>query len=427
MRLEHEWIKYIDELESINEVAEGYLKDYIQRHGIDEENREELIKVINALIVRYGEASGASACKMYDKIALKQNAEVDAAEPSDLAKYGEVAKAVNGAIKQSSNGKLLPQILHRFIKQSSTDTMLKNATRDHASFAWVPGGGDTCSYCLVLAGTGWHKAGKNTLQGKYAGHIHANCKCTYAVDFNGTLKIEGYNPEEYDQMVRDCFGEDFGAEELLNSTWNNKKGKADYKSLNKFRNYLDQRRKVEEFLRTFNPVDESIVVNVARKEHENWIRQLSDPARKLIERYTYNPGDNNPQFYERINSFIREGVSGSNKDYSEQVDIISNALKQSKLSSDYICFRGSDYNPFDGKNIGESGKAGQFFSTSVIRTRAFKGKYAFFIYAPKGTNAAYVEKLSKKFEKQREMLFDKDVVYEVMYKKGNNIFLRAKI
>ena len=37
-----------------------------------------------------------------------------------------------------------------------------------------------------------------------------------------------------------------------------------------------------------------------------------------------------------------------------------------------------------------------------------------------------IEALSeKKFAKQREMLFDKDVIYEVLYQQGNLVIVRA--
>lgn len=41
------------------------------------------------------------ACQMYDEIATAQGVAVRSAEMEDLPKYGEVAKSVNGAKKQS--------------------------------------------------------------------------------------------------------------------------------------------------------------------------------------------------------------------------------------------------------------------------------------------------------------------------------------
>ena len=48
------------------------------------------------------------------------------------------------------------------------------------------------------------------------------------------------------------------------------------------------------------------------------------------------------------------------------------------------------------------------------------------VLADRGTNAAYIEELSaEQFKNQREMLFDKDVEYEVLSRQGNEIIVRT--
>ena len=56
---------------------------------------------------------------------------------------------------------------------------------------------DTCPFCLMLASRGWRRAGKKTLQGGHARHIHANCDCEYAVRFDSNTNVAGYDPEKY--------------------------------------------------------------------------------------------------------------------------------------------------------------------------------------------------------------------------------------
>ena len=70
--------------------------------------------------------------------------------------------------------------------------------------AWIPSG-DTCPYCLMLASKGWQNQtewGENN----HSEHIHVNCDCTYAVRFNNTLNIGGYDPSEYKEMYDDADG-----------------------------------------------------------------------------------------------------------------------------------------------------------------------------------------------------------------------------
>lgn len=38
---------------------------------------------------------------------------------------------------------------------------------------------------------------KKALKNGHAEHIHSNCDCTYAIRFDGSTTIEGYDPEEY--------------------------------------------------------------------------------------------------------------------------------------------------------------------------------------------------------------------------------------
>ena len=73
----------------------------------------------------------------------------------------------------------------------------------------------------------------------------------------------------------------------------------------------------------------------------------------------------------------------------------------------------------------ESKKVDQFFSTTIAPSKSFEGEYSIIVYAQKGTNAAYIEELSA-YPSQREMLFDKDVEYEVLYQQENTVVVRTK-
>ena len=124
-----------------------------------------------------------------------QKARVPAAKPADIPDYGEVAMSVNGTLKQSPDGKLLGDAVSRLVKQVGADTMLKNARRDHAEFAWIPSG-DSCAYCSMIASAGWRPATNRTVQGDHAEHIHANCQCEFAIRFSKDLDVAGDEPDK---------------------------------------------------------------------------------------------------------------------------------------------------------------------------------------------------------------------------------------
>ena len=176
--------------------------EYANRYGLDD--RDGLINYGMALVQKYGEGSSELACEMYDTIARLQNADVEPAEPADLPEYGEVARSINGALKQSPDGKLIGDPVSRLVKRAGADTMLHNAKRDGAEFAWIPSG-DSCAFCTMIASRGWQRASKKTIEGDHADHIHANCQCEFAIRFSKDMDVAGYHPEklreEYDNAA----------------------------------------------------------------------------------------------------------------------------------------------------------------------------------------------------------------------------------
>ena len=185
------WSDYADRLSRLNTKAGQLMRAYLERYGA--EDTPALIAYASALVDKYGEGSAELACQMYDAMAEAAGLTLPAAEPAAPAAYGEVAKAVNG-MKHSPA--LLQSAVSRLVKQAGADTTLQNAIRDGAEFAWIPHG-DTCAFCLMLASRGWQKAGKRTLKNGHAEHIHANCDCEYAVRFDASTTVAGYDPAQY--------------------------------------------------------------------------------------------------------------------------------------------------------------------------------------------------------------------------------------
>ncbi|MBQ9074680.1 MAG: hypothetical protein IJY32_01795, partial [Mogibacterium sp.] len=213
------WLKYINTHTSANKAAAKRMERYIEVNGT--EDMDKLADYAYALVSRYGEAASALSCEMYDQLARAQKVNVPDAIPAEPASYGEVAKAVRGAGKRSPS--LIPDAVGRLVKQAGADTTLQNAKRDGAYFAWVAHG-DTCPYCMVLAGLGWQKAGQLTLEGGHAEHIHANCDCEYAIDLKGDLEIDGYDPYEINQELLDMTDGEFDADSLIRMSGHNSKG-----------------------------------------------------------------------------------------------------------------------------------------------------------------------------------------------------------
>ena len=240
------WSKYIAALRRINDKATESMMYYIQEYGMPQtpDDLSEFIYTAFNLSTKYGEAASALACEMYDAAAIASGVSLAAAEPAPTATYAEVAKAINGTLK-TGNAEIVSDSVGRMVKLAGVDTTLQNAVRDGAEFAWIPVG-DTCPYCITLAALGWRNAGKKTLRGKHAEHVHANCDCTYAIRFNGDTKYDGYDPDYYDDMIRNMTDGEYDADSMIRTAGRtSRRSERDYDGLNMMRRSIYEQNKDE--------------------------------------------------------------------------------------------------------------------------------------------------------------------------------------
>lgn len=197
-----DWKRYIERMAKVDQKAAGRMQAWIDAN--DTADMDRLIDYAYSLSTAYGEAASALACEMYDAVAEAQGAQVPPAEPAETATYDETAKAVRGTLRNLQS--TIASTVGRLVKQAGADTMLHNAARDGAEFAWIPSG-DTCAFCLTLASRGWQRQSKAAAK-NHAEHIHANCNCQYAVRFDNNSGVAGYDPDRYLDMYYAAGGRD---------------------------------------------------------------------------------------------------------------------------------------------------------------------------------------------------------------------------
>ena len=201
------WDTYIANLRKMSDKAAGLMLERLKDVAFDAleyDERMELIDYAFALVTKYGEGAGALASEMYDALAELSGAAVPAAIPAQTATYAETAKAINGTIK-TGNSEIVSAAAGRLVKMAGVDTVMQNALRDGAEWAWIPRG-DTCAFCITLASRGWQRASQAAIKDGHAEHIHANCDCTYAVRFDRNTNVEGYDPSVYYRMYQNADG-----------------------------------------------------------------------------------------------------------------------------------------------------------------------------------------------------------------------------
>ena len=202
-----QWGRYLARLAYLNGAASGKIANYLQKYGLPatEDEIARLIAAAFAISDSFGTAAAEIAAEMFDYIAERAGVAAPPAELAPTPTYGEVAKAIRGTLK-TGNSEIVADSIGRLVKRTGVDTTLHNAIRSGAQFAWIPQG-DTCAFCLALASRGWQTASKAALKNGHAEHIHANCDCTYAVRFDETTNVAGYDPDAYLRMYREAEGD----------------------------------------------------------------------------------------------------------------------------------------------------------------------------------------------------------------------------
>ena len=186
------------------------------------------------------------------------------------------------------------------------------------------------------------------------------------------------------------------------------------------RGYVDKKRP----LAGFRAVPQEKVVDVLRKESDEWIRQLTEKEKHAIRKYTYNSGDKKPnRFFERLNAMLRGDIA-EDKKLREYADTISGALQKNRLNHDVVCYRSMDFDPYEKYKIEEIFTDSQFISTSIIEKAALNKDFKLVFFVPKSSRSGYIEPRSK-FPTQRELLLDKDCKLRVLSRQKNKVILEV--
>lgn len=200
------FMKYLGTLEKSWKGAKTAFRSYIwDLGGFDNMTRQDLIDCAYSFATIYGEGSAAMATEFYNAVAILENAPVPPAVPAETVSYDEVAKTINGILKDTTSEAIIENAVSLMVKKTGMKTIIENARRDNAQIAYIPHG-DTCAFCITLGSRGWLDANSTELATKDGEpiHIHANCDCTYGVRFSDNLKYKGYEPAEYERMYYDA-------------------------------------------------------------------------------------------------------------------------------------------------------------------------------------------------------------------------------
>lgn len=258
-----DWDNYIKKLSAINKNAANAIKNYIEEFGI--EDTKALVNYSHKIVSTYGNASASFAALMYDTVAELEGFILPPAELASLPEYGEVAKTVQGTLKTSQNADEISSAVGRLVKRTGQDTLLQNAKRDRAEFAWIPNG-DTCAFCVTLASRGWQPISKNALRNGHAEHIHSNCDCSYMIRHSSDFDVAGYEPEKYLEMYEEGKKEPYINDNMSHPT---KKQTASEKNINGMRRKFYAENKAEILKEKADRYEERMLLDSSAAEEIN--------------------------------------------------------------------------------------------------------------------------------------------------------------
>lgn len=165
--------------------------------------RDFTIESVTYAVSVYGDAASTCAADLYDEMAEASGAKLPPAvlDTTDVSGFidkevrYQAGKLIAGKVEEFANAaaaKATDQVSRR-----ANETMRRNAKRDGLRYARVPMGGETCTFCIMLASRGFvYKSAKTAGEGN---HFHANCRCKVVPQFDKRgreTKVEGYDPDE---------------------------------------------------------------------------------------------------------------------------------------------------------------------------------------------------------------------------------------
>ena len=185
--------------------------------------RDAVVSAVNAVLDAYSLAAGQASADFFDAsreiaVGSRLGAAVATGRDPD-ATEGAIRAFVDKVLKgdiDSFNSAVLSRVGYE-LKRSAGQTMMENAARDPLKprFARVPGGGETCKFCLMLASRGFVYHSKKTA-GEF-GHYHDNCDCQIVSSWDDD-GAEGYDPDALAEKWREIERKDAGARAERNGT-----------------------------------------------------------------------------------------------------------------------------------------------------------------------------------------------------------------
>lgn len=211
------WNGYTKRLEAQRREAWNDAYEWVMRRdfGGTPAEMKALRRMMVEASLHHGRSTSALAATWFDQMARAEGADVAKAvavnDPAAL-RARRMAIASNKSLPKLLAGdaegfaRAIASAVAADVKRQATNTVMLNAQKNGAEYAWIPGGAETCAFCIALASNGWQPASKATAMGEHADHIHDNCECEFAIRFDRDTQYSSYDADKYAQIYSDADG-----------------------------------------------------------------------------------------------------------------------------------------------------------------------------------------------------------------------------
>ena len=100
---------------------------------------------------------------------------------------------------QASFERMVSQLGGYYTRRSAYSNTTRNCEKNDVRYARVPGGGETCAFCMMLAGRGFVYHSEALAYGRHG--VHAHCDCVVMPGRKGRTAIEGYDPDVCERLA----------------------------------------------------------------------------------------------------------------------------------------------------------------------------------------------------------------------------------
>jgi hypothetical protein len=195
--------RYRSALGRVQKDAERYVRRRLasEARGLPvAEAREAAVGILGDAVDVFGDTAQALSARLFDEICEAEGIDaasrmfdgvIDPGAMEDKVRYYASRIAADEPDWGSFEG-ATSRLGGYYARRSAYENTVRNCDRGGVRYARVPGGGETCGFCLMLAGRGFVYHSEVTARGSHG--VHRNCDCVVVPGRRGRTSIEGYDP-----------------------------------------------------------------------------------------------------------------------------------------------------------------------------------------------------------------------------------------